>query len=329
MRISHARHEYEAHLRAQALEPRTIKNRLQPITRATAKWGDVTLDSVGPTHLDRLFEGEGYAPRTQNLYLGHLRMFFTWCRHHKYMKTADPTFGWAPRKVVKEDRLRIPVEEFPALLDAADHPRDRAVLAIGLYTFMRGSEIQELRVADLRLHENRIHMYRLKTKEFDDLPVSAELAEEMIAWTSFYQSKVGPLSPGYRLVPSKGPNVWGTINGVWTEQGDPPLRPTKKMTHPYRVAQRAIAALGYPETKNEGIHTLRRSGSRALLDALRVEGTDSALLRVGAMLGHKDVKVTAHYIGLNVEREQRDDIIAGKRMFPTSPKPGLRMVSNG
>lgn len=329
MRIGEALEHYEAHVRAQGLEDRTIKNRLQPIRRAAAVWGDVNLATISPIHIDRLFEGSDYAPRTRNLYLGHLRKFFAWCQHAKYMGKDDPTYGWTPRKVTKEDRLRIPVEQFPELLNAVDHPRDRAVIAVAMFTFMRGSEIQNLRIGDLNLTDSRLNMYRLKTKEFDSLPVCAELADEMIRWTNYYQGNVGPLNQDYYLLPSKTGPKWATKDGVFQEVGQGSLRPSDKMTHPYRVAQRALAAIGVDDTKNEGIHTLRRSGARALLDTLRSQGTESALLRVGAMLGHKDVKITAHYVGLNIEREQRDDLIAGQQMFPSSREPGLRAVSNG
>jgi extradiol dioxygenase family protein len=44
------------------------------------------------------------------------------------------------------------------------------------------------------------------------------------------------------------------------------------MSHPYRVAQRGLKALGY-STLGEGEHTLRRSGARALADRLRAAGT--------------------------------------------------------
>lgn len=87
------------------------------------------------------------------------------------------------------------------------------------------------------------------------------------------------------------------------------------MSHPYRVAQRGLAKLGY-DTKQEGEHTLRRSGARALADRLRHEGTDSALLRVASMLGHKDIRITQHYIGWDTERDQRNELLAGQPMFP-------------
>lgn len=328
MRLSQALTNYEAHVRSMGLEPRTIKNRLQPVSRGLSLWGDVRVGDIEPSHIDSLFEGSGYAPRTRNLYLGHLRRFFDWARHVGIMKQTDPTYGWRSRKVESKDRIRVPVEQFGELLDCAEHPRDRAVLAIGLYTFMRGSEIQALKRSDLSLADSRVRIYRQKTKEQDNLPVCTELAIEMERWLEYYQSQVGIVHHDYYLVPSKGPYNWAQVDGVWTCLGESSLRPKKKMTHPYRVAQRALTELGVEDTKNEGIHTLRRSGARALLDTLRSEGVDSALLRVGAMLGHKDTKVTAHYVGLSQEREARDTMLAGRQMFP-SPKPGLRMVQDG
>lgn len=332
MKLSTALTEYEAHVRAMGLEPRTVKNRTQPVKRALQVWGNLDLRDIQPIHINHLFEGQDYAPRTRNLYLGHLRKFFDWARYNEYMGKKDPTYGWSPAKVIAADRLRIPVARFPELLDAAgeQHARDRAALAVAMFTFMRGSEIQNLKISDLDLGEGRLHIYRVKTKEFDSLPVCAELAEEMITWLNYYRAEHGTLMPHWYLLPSKGPNAWGMVDGTWQSMNETArLRPTEQMTHPYRLAQRAIKAIGYEDTLNEGMHTLRRSGSRALLDTLRSEGTESALLRVGAMLGHKDTKVTAHYVGLQMEREQRDVLIAGKKMFPTTREPGLKVVSNG
>lgn len=88
----------------------------------------------------------------------------------------------------------------------------------------------------------------------------------------------------------------------------------KPQSHTYRPAQRALEALGYPVLR-EGEHTLRRSGARAYADQLRSQGYDGALLRVASMLGHKDTKQTEHYIGWHLERQQRNEALAGKSMF--------------
>ena len=50
-------------------------------------------------------------------------------------------------------------------------------------------------------------------------------------------------------------------------------------------------------------------------------------MRVSSMLGHKDTKQTAHYIGVMQERDSRNASIAGKSMFPQLQQgTGLRLV---
>src|SRR3546814_20633796 len=46
-------------------------------------------------------------------------------------------------------RLRIPVTDFGRVLEAAERPDWRITIALGLFTFSRGSEIAGLRVGDV------------------------------------------------------------------------------------------------------------------------------------------------------------------------------------
>ena len=320
---------YERHLRSADLAENTIKNKLQPLRLALPVWGSVDVKRLNAQDIDSLFGHYEWSPRTRNLYLGVLRQFFAWCRHNRYVpREFDPTLAWRNRTVPSVERQRIPVQRFGELLDATSHPRDRAAVALGLYTFLRGSELQTLQVQDVDFSGSLLRIYRHKTREEDHLPICLELAEELRVWLNWYRQDQGDLQPNWFLVPSKRSNHFTWIDGRQVQVTDtPPLRPEKMMTHPYRPAKRALAALGL-DAKGEGEHTLRRSGARALLDSLRVEGTDSALLRVGAMLGHKDTRDTAHYVGLHMEREQRNELLAGKRMFPQGQgvTTGLRLV---
>lgn len=323
MPLSEAIAEYTLHLEARGLEPRTIRNALQPLRRAVAEWGPIQTGSITGQHIDRLFRRSKWSPSTRNLYLGSLRGFFAWCRREGHIaRDFDPTDGWKNARVPKRERLRVPVGEFPALLDGCHHPRDRMVCALGLYTFLRGGELATLTVGDLDLRAFTLNVHRHKTKEQDVLPVCAELAEEAERWLAHYrrdQSRAA-LPHWWMLVPSKHPNA--TRYNRETRQIEvvrdvpAPLRPEKQMTHPYRAVQRALKELGY-DTLGEGEHTLRRSGARALFDSLRDQGYDGALMRVSSMLGHKDTKVTQTYLGIGLERIQRNESLAGKRMFGT------------
>lgn len=329
--LSLAIDQYLAHLQARGLAKNSVKNNRQVLHKALVVWGNIQVQSIAPRHVDRLFAEGQWSPSTQNLYLGYVRQFLAWCRANSLMhRDSDPTVGWRNIKVPKVERVRIPLHEFPALLDAANHPRDRAVVALGLFTFMRGSEVQSLRIGDLDLSACTLHMYRHKTEEEDSLPVAEELRVEMVRWLNWYRQDQGHLDPHWFLVPAKEKDEWGNDDGEFTKlSGLAHVTPMRHMTHPYRAVRRTLALFGVDE-KGVGGHTLRRSGARALFDTLRGSGYDGALMRVSSMLGHHDTRVTERYIGLGLERTQRNEQFAGKRMFPALETGStLKVVSDG
>ncbi len=331
IRLSVAMVDYEAHVRARGLAQRSVKNKIQPLRRAQVFWGDVSLSRITPAHIDTYFQQGGWSAKTQNMYLGVLREFFKWARHSSYMDlNTDPTFGWGNMKVPKVRRMRLEPEEFYPLLDSAPHPRDRFALAVGLFLMLRGGEIVTLKIKDLNMSDLSIAIYRHKGQDSDVMPVSEELREEAVRWLNWYREDQGTLDPNWYLVPSKKPDVWvpDIATNKYTKSGiNASLRPTTMMSHPYRIVQRGLASLGY-EIHKEGEHTLRRSGARAYADQLRSEGVDNALMATAAMLGHSDVRITQHYIGWDVERDNRNLSIAGKKLFPGigSTQTGLHVV---
>lgn len=319
--MSEARIDYEMHLTARGLSPRTVRNAGQVINRWVDLVGDTRVDLIRPQHVDRFFGLGNWAPKTQNLYLSVLRgSFFGWCRRQGYLaRDYDPTEGWRPIRGEKNEQFWLPVDEFAALLDAADNPRDRAVIAIGLYTFMRGSEIQTLRIQDIDLERYTITMYRWKTKQADTLPIPTELAIELERWLAEYKRlMVFQLLPEWYLVPARGPMpmAYDHEKGMLQHTGvEAELRPTSPTGKPYDCVKRALKKLGY-ETKGTGAHTLRRSGAYALYNRLRKDGYDGALKRVSSMLGHADSKTTEIYLSVSLERQQRNELLAGVPMFP-------------
>ena len=318
-RISEGTEEYLAHLKAKGLELGTVKTHAQPLRKALTLWGDMYVHNVRPEHVDLFFNTFDYMPKTRNLYLGNLRLFFAYGRRHNWIpKDYDPTEGWRMLKVPRKEMPRIGVEQFVPLLQAAQDPRDRAVVALGLFTFCRASEIQTLRVRDLDFKANTVQIFRWKTKEADTMPLVSELKTEMLRWFRQYESEAGGLNPDWYLCPARGPLPMGHNHalGRLAPTGESaPIRPEFRMSHPYRAVQRPLRAIGVTE-KGTGGHVLRRSGARALFDRLRYEGYDGALMRVSSMLGHSSTKITEHYLSLGSERTQRNELLGGKPMFP-------------
>lgn len=314
--VSDIRDPYLAHLRARGLAAGTVKMHSVFLNRWVSIVGDTRVDLIKPHHVETFFAGGGWSGTTQNLYLSVLRCWIAWLHRHGHLpRHMDPTEGWRNVRTETKEQFWLPVDEFSALLDAADNPRDRAVIAIGLYTFLRGSEVASLRLQDVDFDRNTISVYRWKTKEADVMPMCVELREELERWIKEYKRlMVFNLVPEWYLVPTRKP-VTDPHTAKYTRTIEAELLPTVKLFKPYECVKRALQALGY-DPKGTGAHSLRRSGARALFDRLRSEGYDGALRRVSAMLGHKDTKTTEIYLGLSLERQQRNELLAGQVMFP-------------
>ena len=330
--VANTRDEYANHLRARGMAPSTVKGHIQILNRWVTLMGDTKVSYIRPQHIDRFFGAAGWSPKTQNLYLSQIRAYFAWCRRMNYLdRAADPTEGWRAVRGESREQFWLPPEEFAALLDASDDPRDRAIIAIGMYTFLRGSEIASLKIQDLDLTRNTLSVYRQKTKDADTLPVCEELAVEMERWLRDYRKLMvfhQGLTPEWYLIPNRKGTVpvWDYEKKiVLSHRRNAELRPESRIRRPYEAVNRALRELGY-DMKGTGAHTLRRSGARALFDRLRSEGYDGALRRVSAMLGHKDTKTTEVYLGLSLERLQRNELLAGKPMFPALQKQGGKVI---
>jgi integrase len=306
-----------------------VRNKRRTLDHFLTVVGNIQTRNVGPQHVDTFFaamQSKHHSPGTLNNHLFTLRHYFKWCTRRKYRSVGDdPSAGRRPFKPPERRRLMIPRQDFGKLLDAATHPRDRMVVALGLYLFLRQGEVASLRLGDVDLDEGTVHVTVHKTGQIDPMPITKQLDRELRRWFTWYSVDAGPLQPDWYLCPSKLPPKFAStgqrrLAPVVRPTGN--LRPTAKMTHVEDCAKRALLAAGFPirdaegKSTMEGIHTLRRSGARALFDDMADNrGYDGAGRLVQAMLHHKNFTMTERYLQIDLDRKRRDDILRGQSMF--------------
>ena len=331
--LSEAVDDFVAYRRV-AFSPNTAKAADQGMRKFLLVIGNVQVRSLGPEHGERFQSwliSRGYKPNSVNNYMSVLATFSTWATARRYL---PPSAGLtATVRVIATPappRLRIPAREMGRVLDACPRPDIRMMVALGFYLFLRASEMTNLKVGDVDLASGEVQVYVQKGKRYDRMPICWELDQELRSWLTIYATDVERnLLPGDYLVPSHRPTGWWDADRTtrcW--------RPSKPMCQPTRHIHAVLQACGY-ETRNqdgsskrEGMHTLRRSGARAYYDEMIATGSvrDDVLPQVMAMLHHRSVAVTEHYLGLEADREKRDLRLKGKRMFSSHDANVIQMA---
>lgn len=327
---------------ADGAAPNTCKGYRSNLAHLTRVVGRKRIRDLTVTDVDTLFAdlSPRMADASINAVIASLSAFFKWSRARGHMEpTCDPLAGRRMRKLRRVERRRLTASQFPALLAAAPHPRDRMILAIGLYLMLRQSEIGDLRVGDVNLDAGEVRVRIFKTRDADTMPISSELDCELRRWLTYYTDECGPLQPDWYLVPRRTKSTTrdplGRIVPDWTSQR---LIPDQRVWKIEAVAQQALAQIGWEmrdvngKSMWEGMHTLRRSGARALFDELVAQGYDGALRTVQAFLHHANSVMTERYLGLELDRSSRNRKFTGQPMFPSQEAGNvvvLREVSVG
>lgn len=318
MILTEAIERYLADRRARGIGARTVSNDRVTLGQLLAAVGPIQTHYLGPQQLDRLWAAHpNWSAGTFNLKRQQLMSFFDWLRRRGYIpKDLNPMDGVKKRRVPKAARTLIPQTEFETVLDAAPNPRDRAIVAIGLYLFTRVSETSQLRWRDIDFDGHGIHIYRTKTQEYDVLPMCEELEEELRKWKFTYAALAGEVvRPDWFVVPAYTKPRWkGMTGGGLVLMEEPRLVPTQKLKNLTNPIKGVLAKLGLDQEK-EGGHTLRRSGATALYHELSRIGHDRAMRTAQAMLGHANISTTEIYLDLDLDRKARNDLLGGQRMF--------------
>lgn len=318
--------------RAATCSATTVKNEGFVLRRFTTWYGDVQLRHMKPEKVADWFYGEGglrqphvtrdgvhrppIAATTANYYKTRLASLFRWATRRGYLK-HDLLAEVRPLTPVRKARLQLTPDALLRLLDQAYDARDRAFLALLANTGFRGGTAISLKVGDVDLAADILHVHVSKSRIDDRFPITSDLRAELERWSRTYARDVGrPLQATDFLFPARSRTVYCWVtndDGTKTRQRTATAwSPDRPMTHPERVVQDALGALGYP-TRGEGCHTVRRSVARALFDSMAGDtGYDAALRTVSATLHHKSSATTEIYLGLTSERARRDSLLRGR-----------------
>lgn len=322
MLLSDAIQAYGNDRRAKGIAPKTRANEMQVLRLLLADVGNIQTRQLKPQHIDVFWANRnGWAPGTLNRARNTLNTFFSWCRDRGYMsRDTDPMAGTKQMKVPPRNRTLIPQSEFQAVIERRENPRTRVAFALGIYTFMRISELEGLRWQDVDLEGGTLEVYRQKTNTTDTLPICDELAHELRRWKLEYAAHMQEqVRPEWYVVPGTTPPRGLSTKGAkgFTSHRPRFYLPTKRADLS-KVIKQGLIDDGY-YVPYEGGHTLRRSGATALYNQLSSVGHDRAIRICQAMLGHASVQTTEIYLHLDLDRKVRNDLLAGKPMFPVKP----------
>ena len=333
MKLSDAIQEYQRSREAQGYARNTVRASGQALDLLLSEVGNIQVKHLDARHGEAFIAamlGRGMKPGTINLYRGAFSRFCKWAHQRRLLPGAsNPTATTRNMIDPKAPRRRVQAVDFPRLLDCCEHPQDRIIVALGLYLFLRASEISHLDIEHVNLAVGEVTVYQPKTKRYDVMPICEELDTELRRWLTWYahdQSQRGPLLPSWPLVPARRVSqLWGDLPPGVEPFGQ--MNPPRRSTQIHNKVKKALVEFGWEveAEHREGVHTLRRSGARALFDEMVESGRvrDGALRVVQAFLHHKSVAMTEHYLGLEADLERRNKMFAGVAMFP---KPETNVV---
>jgi len=323
MQLSELIPEYLAYRRSEGYKPNTVHADDVALNRMLRIVGDRDVRAVTPKMIDRVYDEmteRRLKSSTVNLATASMRSFFKWCIYRGHC-LETPVLGRRYRRPEVRNMARIPIAQFEAFLDSARTPRDRMLLALGLFTMARKTEITGILMRDVDLDSGEINLYISKSNRYDRFPIGKRLRAELARWLPIYAQEVGPLEPDYFLVPA--------VQGGRRPNHDWPLRPRKQMVSPEDVVHYSLRAIGMDDSHHSGMHVLRRSSARAAFEELADRGYDGALRIVQATLRHHSSRDTEIYLGLELDTVKRDEIIREYDLFPSLAADNVVPFSHG
>ncbi|MCA1681969.1 MAG: site-specific integrase [Actinobacteria bacterium] len=267
-------------------------------TPATLGWDDLD-EKLITAFLDHLETQRHNSARTRNLRLTAIRSLFTYAalRHPEHAATIQKVLAIPPKRYDKKVVTFLTDDEVAALLNAPDQARwegrrDRALLAVGLQTGLRVSEITGLNCDDVVLGAGGHVRCEGKGRKQRAVPLARPTQTVLAAWLAERGGQ-----PNDPLFPTR------TGRRLSRDAVE------RRVTTHTAVAARRCPSL---RAKNLHPHVMRHTAAMSLLHA-RVDVAVIAL-----WLGHADIRSTDPYIHADLTIKER----ALALTTPASVRPG-------
>lgn len=193
--------------------------------------------------------------------------------HIRYVRDAFIPSSW-----VKEDVIK--------LMQSIDRSnpcgrRDYAMLLLVIRLGLRTSDIHSLKLMDFDWVNRKIHIVQMKSREPLELPLLDDVGWAVIDYLKNGRPKTEDNTLFVRHSPEGGPISYR--NNL------------EKILHKHM----RIAGLEIPKTEHRGLHSLRSSLARTMLES------GAPLPVISEVLGHRSTQSTSHYLKINMDALRR------------------------
>jgi len=266
-----------------------------------------------------------------NKMTGHITPFIEWLIRLKVVD-AELLFllNGARVKGAKsrtDQFVRLNIDQLTNMINTAGDEFERFVLSLAAYSGGRESELLNRQLGHVGA-DGRIAWFRQKTQQGDRIPVMPELNDALGRWLEFYRSHCRDEYPDlpegeWWLVPRRGVTTSKQDGMTWWYNPQFACGPQTVARIVKKHVARILDVDPDGELMGQASHIMRRSAAYCLYLSLLEAGIPDPMRVVMALLGHKKTETTANYIGVNLDRQRRDEVLMdGTRwMTPEEEKP--------
>lgn len=129
--------------------PKRVRNLRRHLGALEDKYGDRTLDSIQPRHLEGIISSKKWSARTSNIWLTDLETFWKWAMRRAGFAKATPVEHVERKRVKSKEPEILTPEQASELLETAPEHR-RGILAVQMFAGLRPTEAHKFTLGDMR-----------------------------------------------------------------------------------------------------------------------------------------------------------------------------------